>query len=300
MPSTFKFLRLKKLARNTAKAFFVEWSKYLKLQSVVFDEEGALATFDPVEGTFWRVPVTDGAIRLAGKPREIQVDASGEGFTQDDRDMIEMQNLASRKAMRNPENDYKVIFYPEQFRPRLILFLVGLWAAFFGAVWTSITLPIRVGRLAFKVALGAAGIHDAYSWMLGLCLFWFSSFIRYVVAREHRRWHKYLATRQNRPFPWKLFLVHSATMIGRLIFAVTSLFIVLPMLLGLFVEIYVVLPIHYHLYPGVTPTLRVLDAWAAGLIISVIGLRATRMLAHQDSLTALFDKVCFQSFVLGN
>lgn len=258
----------------------------------MFDEERTLGTLDPVEGTFWRVPVTDGAIRLAGKPREIQVYANGEGVTQDDRDMIEMQELASRKAMRNPENDYKVIFYPNQFRWRLGLFIAGLWVAFFCAVWTSITLPIRVGRLAFKVTLGATNMHDAYSWFLGLSLFWFSSFVKYVIAREHRRWSKYLATRQNRPFPWKLFIVHTTTMLGRLLFAVTSLFIVLPTLLGLFVEVYVILPIHYHFYPGVTPTIRVLDAWASGLILSVIILRVARM-ARPDSLTALFDKVSY-------
>jgi E3 ubiquitin-protein ligase MARCH6 len=268
------------------KTYFTELSRFLNLQSVLLGE----ALIDPVAGSYWRVPVAEDTIRLAGKPYAIQTDALGNGLTQEDKDMIDMQIFASRKAQRIPHNDYKVVFYPDWFLLRVAVFLLSLWAGFFGAAWTSITLPIRIGRLMFKIVFDTTTAHDGYSWLVGLYVFWFGSFVKYLVGREQRRWSKYLSTRTRHAFPVKLFLRHTAAMLGRLVLAVLWLIVLLPCLIGLLFEIYVILPITYQAYPGVTPTLRLTDTWATGMIISAIILRAAR-LGQPDQLPELFERV---------
>jgi E3 ubiquitin-protein ligase DOA10 len=279
------------MIRNMSKTYFTELSRLLNLQSVLLGE----ALIDPVAGSYWRVPVAEDAIRLAGKSYAIQTDALGNGFTQEDKDMIDMQILASRKGQRIPHNDYKVVFYPDRFLPRVTIFVLALWAAFFGAAWTSITLPIRIGRLMFKIVFDTTTVHDGYSWIVGLYVFWFGSFAKYLVGREQRRWSKYLSTRTRNAFPVKLFLRHTAAMLGRLALAVLWLIFLLPGLIGLLFEIYVVLPITYQVYPGLTPTLRLMDAWTAGMIISAITLRAAR-LGQPDQLPELFERVSSKQF----
>ena len=269
-----------------AKTFFTEWSRALNLQSVLLGEN----LIDSVAGSYWRVPVAEDAIQLAGRPTAIQTDALGNGLTQDDKDMIDMQIFAYRRGQRIPHNDYKVVFYPDLFPLRIAIFLVVLWAAFFGTAWTAITLPIRIGRLAFKILLNTTTIHDAYSWIAGLYLFWFANFVKYLVGREQRRWSKYLSSRPRNAFPVKLFLRHTVTMLGRLALAVAWLIILLPSLIGLLFEIYLVLPLTYQFYPGHTPTIRLLDAWACGVILSAIILRAAR-LGQADQLPDLFNRV---------
>ncbi|KIM24200.1 hypothetical protein M408DRAFT_331945 [Serendipita vermifera MAFF 305830] len=286
LPATFRFLKLKRIIRNTVKTFFTEWSRFLNLQSVILGE----TLIDPVAGSYWRVPVAEDAIRLAGRPSAIQTDALGNGLTQEDRDMIDLQIFASRKSQRIPQNDYKVVFYPDHYRVRIGIFLIVLWAAFFGTAWTSITLPIRIGRLTFKLLLNKTDVHDAYSWIVGLYLFWFASFVKYLVGREQRRWSKYLSTRTRNAFPVKLFVRHTAAMLGRLALAVMWLVFLLPLLIGLFFEIYLVVPLTYHLHPGLTPTVRLADAWAGGMIIGAIVLRAAR-LGQPDQLPELFDRI---------
>lgn len=271
------------------KTFFTEWSRFLNLQSVLLGE----TLIDTVAGSYWRVPVAEDAIRLAGRPSAIQTDALGNGLTQEDKDMIDMQIFASRKSQRVPHNDYKVVFYPDQFLLRIAIFLIVLWAAFFGTAWTALTLPIRIGRLTFKLLLDTTTIHDAYSWIVGLYLFWFASFAKYLVGREQRRWSKYLSTRTRSIFPVKLFLRHTAAMLGRLALAVLWLVFLLPFLIGLFFEIYFVLPLTYHFYPGHTPILRLADAWACGMILGAIILRAAR-LGQPDQLPELFDRVSLE------
>jgi E3 ubiquitin-protein ligase MARCH6 len=269
-----------------AKTYFTESSRFLNLQSVLLGE----ALIDPVAGSYWRVPVAEDAIRLAGKPYAIQTNSLGNGLTQDDEDMIDVQIFASKKRQRIPHNDYKVVFYPDWFILRITVFLFSLWAAFFGAAWTSITLPIRIGRLMFKIMFDTTTVHDGYSWIVGLYVFWFGSFSKYLVGREQRRWSKYLSSHTRNAFPVKLFLRHTAAMLGGLVLAVLWLIVLLPCLMGLLFEIYVVLPITYQVYPGVTPTLRLMDAWATGMIISTIILRAAR-LGQPNQLLELFERV---------
>ena len=272
------------------KTYFTELSRFLDLQSVLLGE----ALIDPVAGSYWRVPVTEDAIRLAGRPYAIQTDALGNGLTQEDKDMIDLQIFASRKGQRIPHNDYKVVFYPDWFRLRITIFLFALWAGFFGAVWTSFTLPIRMGRLVFKILFGTTTIHDMYSWIVGLYLFWFCSFVKYLVGREQRRWSKYLSTRTRSAFPLKLFLRHTVTMLGRLALAVLWLMVLLPSLIGLLFEAYIVLPVMYQVYPNQTPTLRLWDAWAAGIVIGAIIVRAAR-LRQPDQLPEVFERVSLQN-----
>jgi len=244
----------------------------------------------PVDGRYYRVPATEHTLILDGQPEHIETDADGVALNELDRNVVELQIAAARKFGRDPAADYKVIFYPSHFKLRLAAFFICLWSASAAVVWVAGVLPIRIGRLALARLFGLRDVHDAYSWLVGLYTIWAIQMARYIVSRERRRWKKYLSTRRRRRFPIKLFVHHTTGMFARLIVAAVSIFGVLPLLLGLVFEVYLVIPLKYTLRPGVPVTIRFWDCWAAGMLWGSILVQAQRY-APPNGISRTFDTV---------
>ncbi|KAG8801883.1 hypothetical protein FRC16_010890 [Serendipita sp. 398] len=270
IPAMLRFLKVKKLVKKTAKAFLLQSSRLLRLEYVFFDH--SVPSSGIFEGTFWRVPVAEGAVVLAGQPRAIRTDGAGNGITQEDRDRIDMQLVASERVRRNPAQDYHVVFYPDHLEIRMAAFAVACWFGLFAAYWISITLPVLSGRLIFK-SFGIVGIFDGYAWMLSFCILWVGAFGKYLIDREQRKWNKYFENTEDAPFPFDRFIARIFVVINRLILSVVLLAGLAPLSIGLLFEVYVVLPLSYHLYPGSTPTIRIADVWMTGSIILAIGIQ---------------------------
>lgn len=244
----------------------------------------------PVDGHYYRVPATEHTLILDGQPEHIETDADGVALNEHDRTVVELQIAAARKFGRDPAADYKVIFYPSHFKLRLAAFFICLWSASAAVVWVAGVLPIRIGRLAMARLFGLRDIHDAYSWLVGLYTIWAIQMARYIVSRERRRWKKYLSTRKRRRFPIKLFFHHTTGMFARLIVAAISIFGVLPLLLGLVFEVYLVIPLKYAVRPGVPVTIRFWDCWATGMLWGSILVQAQRY-APPNGISRTFDTV---------
>ncbi|KAG8831415.1 hypothetical protein FRC17_003193 [Serendipita sp. 399] len=270
IPAVLRFLKIKKLVKKTTKAFLLQTSRFLRLEYVFFDHP--VPSSGIFEGTFWRVPVAEGAIVLAGQPRAIRTDSAGNGITQEDRDRIDMQLVASERARRNPTQDYHVVFYPDYLEIRIAAFVAACWLGLFATYWITITLPVLSGRLLFK-SLGIVGVFDGYAWMLSLFILWMGTFGKYLVDREHRKWSKFFENAEESSFPLDKFLIRILVVISRLLLSVILLAGLAPLSIGLLFEVYLVLPLSYHFYPGTTPTIRIAEAWTAGCIILAIGIQ---------------------------
>ena len=244
----------------------------------------------PADGHYYRVPATEHTLVLEGQPEYIETDADGVALNEVDRNLVELQIAAARKFGRDPAADYKVIFYPRHFKLRLAGFFICLWSASAAVVWVVGVLPIRIGRLALARLFGLRDVHDAYSWLVGLYTIWAVQMARYIVSRERRRWKKYLSTRKRRRFPIKLFFYHTYGMFARLIVAAISIFGVLPLLVGLVFEVYLVIPIKYTIHPGVPATIRFWDCWATGMLWGSIIVQAQRY-APPNGISRTFENV---------
>jgi E3 ubiquitin-protein ligase MARCH6 len=253
-------------------------------------EEEPLLNDMPVDGRYFRVPATEHTLVLDGQPEYIETDADGVALNELDRTLVELQIAAARKFGRDPAADYKVIFYPSHFKLRLAAFFTCLWSASAAVVWVAGVLPIRIGRLALARLFRLRDVHDAYSWLVGLYTIWAIQMARYIVSRERRRWKKYLSTRRRRRFPIKLFFHHTTGMFARLIVAAISIFGILPLLLGLVFEVYLVIPLKYTLRPCVPVTIRFWDCWAAGMLWGSILVQAQRY-APPNGISRTFDTV---------
>ena len=306
LPATFSVLRLRRIGRQGIKSFWMDVSRLCRLSSFMLgkrapeeekgvpfwkkaEEEPGLNDM-PIDGHYYRVPATEHTLVLDGQPEQIETDADGVGLNESDRALVELQIIAARKFGRDPLADYKVIFYPTHFKLRLAAFFICLWSASAAVVWVAGVLPIRIGRLALARLFGLRDIHDAYSWLVGLYTLWAVQMARYIVSRERRRWKKYLSTRKRRRFPIKLFFYHTTGMFARLIVAAISIFGVLPLLLGLVFEVYLVIPLKYVVRPGVPATIRFWDCWAAGMLWGSILVQAQRY-APPNVISRTFDSV---------
>jgi E3 ubiquitin-protein ligase MARCH6 len=252
--------------------------------------EGLRLNNIPIDGRFYRVPATEHTLILDGRPEHIETDADGVALNEADRILVELQVAAARKFGRDPAVDYKVVFYPSHFKLRLVAFFISLWSVSAAVVWVAGVLPIRIGRLALAKLFRLRDVHDAYSWLVGLYTLWAIQMTRYVVSRERRRWKKYLSTRKRRKFPIKLFFYHTTGMFARLLVAAISIFGVLPLLLGLVFEVYLVIPLKYSIHPGVPPTVRFWDCWATGVLWGSLVVQAQRY-APPNVMSRTFDTV---------
>jgi len=90
---------------------------------------------------------------------------------------------------------------------------------------------------------------------------------------------------------WPLyFLKRSLLWLAKISYIVFSVGIVIPALLGLVVELYIVMPTRLSLNPDLVPNVRVVDMWALGIIYAKIALYANR-LRPLNRITAGFNHI---------
>jgi len=64
---------------------------------------------------------------------------------------------------------------------------------------------------------------------------------------------------------------------AKIIYMMLSLGIVIPILLAIVIDLYVVFPVRFTLDPALTPRIRIVDAWALGLLYAKIAFHAHRI-----------------------
>jgi E3 ubiquitin-protein ligase MARCH6 len=291
------YFRPKKAVKDFARAIWKLLAARLRLTSYFFggrhpDEEYTpnhwrifslrlpelLLDVNPThDGWFRRVPATD---QLA-LPRDIRATApvteNGEPIDDEARALIALQNSEAEKAKRNPKDDYMVVYIPPHFRQRVIVFVALLWVVGAFLLGVAVALPIQLGR-SFFALFASREVHDGYSFIVGFYLLWGCYLIGTAIDHLDKRRQR-ISGDGPRADLRVLVIKRGLLWIAKASYMVIFLGIAIPTLVAFVVDLYIVLPIRFTLHPEMTPTIRVVDAWALGLLYAKIALHANRIQA---------------------
>ncbi|KAF8625036.1 hypothetical protein AX17_006950 [Amanita inopinata Kibby_2008] len=288
LPYTMRYFRPKKVVKKFATAIWKYLATKLRLTSYFFggrhhSEEYTPTTWRDVfmqshddlddaehvfDGSFRRVPATD---QLA-LPRDMRATAPvtehGEPVDAEAQNLMRMQDAEAEKAQRDVKKDYMVVYLPPHFRYRIFCFIGLMWCICAMLLGLSVALPIQLGRSFFKV-FTSREVHDGYSLIVGFYLLWLCYIIGKAVDRLDKR-------RQRRGLEGpradlRIFVVKRGLLwFAKFVYMALFLGIVVPTLMALVVDLYIVLPLRLTLKPDMTPRIRIVDAWALGLLYAKI------------------------------
>jgi E3 ubiquitin-protein ligase MARCH6 len=304
MPYVMRTLRPSKVLYGWTERFWTWTAAQLRLSSYLFGgrypaEEVAttwawLATFtspwdlqldeepETFDGGFHRVPATNIVTITPGVRQVIPVDVHGEPLDDFGRRTIEAQDAAVVAARRDPDKDFMVVYVPPHFRLRMAVFVGSLWAVVSVGIAAASGIPTLIGRAVFALWMDGE-VHDGYSCLSGFALLW----LCYGFGRALDRMDKYRQRLLELPdlppasFPvW--FVKRTVRSILKVAYMGTCLGVILPTLLGLAVELYVVLPLRLTLSPSMPVRIRLVDMWMLGIFYAkiLISARGVREQAH--------------------
>jgi len=238
------------------------------------------------DGGFRRAPAGDNIAFLRDKPALVMVDEHGMALDEGGRATMWAQNAEAHQAGRNSQDDYTVVYVPPHFRRRIILFILLFWLSGSIATISSVVFPILLGRAVFGLCTPRQ-MHDGYSLVVGFYLLWWSWLVGTLVIRIRIRRQRHEGSRRIRA-SWLLFLFKRVFVyFTKVAWLTLWLGIVLPTLVSIAVDLYLVIPLRFFLNPSFTPTIHVFESWAAGLIISKIIIRTQRARPNNDLTGAL-------------
>lgn len=221
------------------------------------------------------------------KPRKnvfIPVDAMGIPKSNDDKVLLLMQNKAAQRAGRDPRKDYCMIYLPPFYRIRFWLFGLLLWSLISWAVVLTVLIPVLVGRQATYHFIGR-NVHDGINLvrlflsmlqpnelikcpLLQICGFYTCLVAIRLGKRVGKRVaafvRKYFDTpRYRNPFSWKRYILKEGDFVlkmARWAYLAVVLYAVLPLLVGLCLELYIFAPLKYGTSDA-TPVFYAAEAW---------------------------------------
>ncbi|KAF8629103.1 hypothetical protein AX15_003588 [Amanita polypyramis BW_CC] len=295
LPYTMRYFRPKKVVKRFATAIWKHLAAKLRLTSYFFggrhpSEEYTPKTWREVftqspddladaehvfDGSFRRVPATD---QLA-LPRDMKatapVTAVGEPVDEEARNLIRTQDAEASKAHRDVKTDYMVVYIPPQFRYRIFGFIGLMWWICAMLLGLSVALPIQLGRSFFRL-FTPREIHDGYSFIVGFYLLW----LCYIIGKAIDRLDKRRQRRGNEGprADIRIFVIKRGLLwFAKTIYMVLFLGIIIPTLIALVVDLYIILPLRLTLKPNMTPRIRIVDAWALGLLYAKIVIHVHRI-----------------------
>ena len=257
------------------------------------------------DGTFRRVPATDNLALPRDMRATVAVTEDGEPVDDAARQLMELQNIEATKAKRTIKDDYMIVYIPPSFRYRVIGFITLLWI--FGAVLLGfgVALPIQLGRSFFRL-FTSREVHDGYSFIIGFYLVWMC----YLFARAIDRLDKRRQRRGGdgpRADLYILVMKRGLLWVAKIAYMILSMGVVIPVLLAIVIDLYIVLPIRFTLDPTLMPRIRIVDTWALGLLYAKIAFHAhriqppnriTRGLQHVGSLLYFYFEPSCTDFEL--
>ncbi|KAL4078894.1 hypothetical protein V8B97DRAFT_2021235 [Scleroderma yunnanense] len=226
------------------------------------------------DGTFRRVPASDN-IAL---PRDMRATAEvlETGLPANDaaRDLIDMQNIEAAKAKRDIRADYIVVYFPPRFRARVLTFIAAVWTIVAVVAAMCIALPVQIGRRFFAL-FTPSELHDGYSFLAGFYLLWACYAIAHAADRMNKRRLR-LVSKDHRPDFIVFFVKRSILWLSKIAYIVVFLGIIIPALLGLVADLYIILPIRLIHNPEMVPRIRMVDMWSLGIVYGKIAIRLRR------------------------
>lgn len=310
MPSTLRYFRPRKMAFALARKYWKWAARQLRLTSYMFGgmhpEEmrpsrnlfscwssdcsnvGKIRpdnSDEPFDGSYRRVPAQDN-ISL---PRElratVEVDEHGNPLDEAGRRLMDLQDGEAEKAKRRVAADYTTVYLPPHFGMRMTFFTMSLWVTGSLFLVTAIAVPTLLGRVVFDFVLDRE-VHDGYSIVVGFYLLWGCYHIGKVLDRMDKRRQRSGDGGQRGPYAVYVFK-RSMLWIGNVAWVGFWLGVVIPTLLALVIEVYLVHPLRVTVNPNLLLEIRMIDSWAIGLVYTKMALSTMRLRPETRIDTAL-------------
>jgi len=190
--------------------------------------------------------------------------------------LIASQNAEAVKAKRDVKNDYIVAYFPPRFRLRITAFVLAVWTIMAVVAAFCIAVPVQVGRHFFAL-ISSSLVHDGYSFLTGFYILWACYLVAKAAESMDRRRQRVTGDGPRADFA-VYFAKQSLLWATKMAYMTVFFGVVIPILLGLVVDLYIVLPIRLTLYPTMVPTIRLVDMWSLGLVYCKIAIRLRRKL----------------------
>ncbi|TBU39775.1 hypothetical protein BD309DRAFT_1083198 [Dichomitus squalens] len=298
LPYTMESFRPRKALRRFGSSLWKYLASRLRLSSYMFGGRYATEEYTPKnwswrflliqdgiqmddaealhDGDFKRVPNSDNVALVRDSPATAPVLEDGTPVDEDARRLIDAQDAEAQKARRLVKDDYTVVYIPPHFRRRIIAFLLCLWLTGSVMLASVLAAPILVGRGFFHLFI-PHDVHDGYSFIVGFYLLWgcwlVGSALDRMDKRRQRRWNS-----EEQRAEWPLFVLKRVLLwTAQASYMIVMLGVIIPTLVGLVFELYMIQPIRRTASPLMEPRIRVVDMWALGLFYSKIIVRTLRM-----------------------
>ena len=306
LPYTMQYCRPRKALKQIGTHIWKALAARLRLSSYMFGERHPEEEYTPRwwyqriftpkviprsqflelgDGTFRRVPNRDNIVLVKDVPVTALVDRDGKAINEEQARIIAAQDAEAVKNKRIVKDDYTVVYLPPNFRYRVMTFIFVVWTL--GSIMLTLTLaaPILLGRLFFGL-FTSNEVHDGYAYIAGFYLLWGC----YLVANSIDRMDK---RRQRRGgiqprAQWPLYIMkRSILWVAQTSYMAVFLGVVIPTLLALVMEFYLVRPLRSITRPPPEHRIRIVDMWALGLLYSKIFMRVLRMQPNNDIIKGI-------------
>lgn len=291
LPPTLHYFRPRKPVRRLMTAWWKWAARQLRLTSFMFGKRHPSEEYGVVyrswrsflpgkneqplaarDGGFRRAPAGDNIAFLRDRPALVEVDENGVPLDANGREILLAQNFEAQQAGRNYQEDYTVVYVPPNFRRRICQFILFFWLSGSVVLVSLIAVPVVAGR-AFFLLFTPRDLHDGYSFVVGFYLLWWAWLVGSLVVRIRIRRGRHGGSNRIRA-GWLLFLAKRVSVyISKITWLVFWLGIVLPTLVSIAVDLYLIIPLRHFINPHFTPTIHVFESWATGLILSKIIIR---------------------------
>ncbi|KDQ26811.1 hypothetical protein PLEOSDRAFT_1066099 [Pleurotus ostreatus PC15] len=294
LPYTMHYFRPRKTLKALTTSLWRALAKRLRLSSYFFGgrylaeeytNKNFLAYFvEPADllnkeaqwaGGLRRVPATDHIALPRDMRATAAVNEAGEPIDDFNKELIATQNAEAARANRSVKDDYTVVYLPPGFRYRLFAFIAILWTLGSLCLGVGVAFPIALGRGFFHLFVPYE-LHDGYSLIVGFYLLWgcylFGRAIDKLDKRRQRR-----GDEGPRADLRVLILKRGLLWVLKITYIIIFLGFVIPTLVSIVMDLYLILPVRLLVNPSLSPTIRIVDAWALGLLYTKIALFTQRI-----------------------
>lgn len=224
----------------------------------------------PTEGGWRRVPANDNVAIVRGMRATVEVAEDGKPINDIEARLLKLQNAEAERHKRNVDEDYTVVYIPPYFKYRIFFFILTIWSVCCAAIAAMLAGPVLLGR-RFFLLFTAREVHDGYSFLIGFHLLWGCWLVAQAVERLDR--HRQRREHGSRAW-WPLFLAkRSSLWLAQASYMAIFLVFVIPTLIALVMEVYVLLPIKLIYDPRMVVRVKLVEMWVLGLFYTKIILR---------------------------
>ncbi|KAI8584471.1 hypothetical protein K450DRAFT_216574 [Umbelopsis ramanniana AG] len=236
------------------------------------------------DGQLVRAPCLDGVPVIPGRRMLVPVDP----HTLEALDPEEHRlGHPAATAPGGNETNTVIVYLPPNFRRRVMLFLFLMWISGSTFFCCLTIMPLLLGRHIFDSYLTPnRKVHDIYSFVLGLYLMWISAVIIDWFTKKQKAWAD-----NDWAIDWpsvKEKVVEYISVTSKVAYLVATLGLVIPLLFGLIMELYVLIP--FRDLDNKPPNIDPLQDWAFGIVLLNI-LHGTINILPENHLQQMLARV---------